>query len=414
MRAREISPSIYWIGVNDRTTDLFEGLWPITQEGVSYNSYLIADEKRAVIDLGPSSKSDQYFSQLDELGGVAGIDYLVINHMEPDHTGLLQAFRRLSPQVEIIGSARTREMLNGFYSLGDRVRVVADGETLCLGRHTLKFFSTPFLHWPETIMTYETEHKILFSCDAFGGYGALRGGIFDDECPDLGFYERESLRYYSNIVANYSPRVLEAIAKLKDVPVGMVAPSHGLIWRHQPEHIIGHYQKWAEYGAGKTEPEITLVYGSMYGHTERLMNSVARGVAEAGVRLEIFDAARTHVSYILPSLWSRKGIIVGAPTYEVKLFPPVAEALAMAVHKRIVSRPVAYFGSHGWSGGGLKDLRQIVEPAKWAIQETLEFIGSPDSRRPQEGRRAGPPVRGVAEKALSRERGSLIFRIVLL
>jgi anaerobic nitric oxide reductase flavorubredoxin len=377
MSAREICPNVFWIGVNDRTTDLFEGLWPITQEGVSYNSYLMLDEKRAVIDLAKSAKSDEYFSQLEELSGLDKIDYLVINHMEPDHTGLLQAFRRLAPQAEILGSARTKEMLSGFYSLSDRVRVVGDGETLCLGRRTLKFFSTPFVHWPETIMTYDVSDKVLFSCDAFGGYGALRGAIFDDECLHLDFYEKEALRYYSNIVANYSPRVLDAIAKLSGLPIHIVAPSHGLVWRRQPERIIGHYKKWAEYGSGKTEPEITLIYGSMYGHTERLMDAVARGVSDAGVRLEIFDAARTHVSYILPSLWSRTGVIVGAPTYEVKLFPPVAEALTRAANKSILGRPAAYFGSYGWSGGGLKDMKRIVEPAKWDIRETFEFIGSP-------------------------------------
>ena len=377
MLAREICPNIFWIGVNDRTTDLFEGLWPIAQEGVSYNSYLIMDEKRAVIDLAKSATSGEYFAQLEEVCALDKIDYLVINHMEPDHTGLLQAFRRLAPQAEILGSARTKEMLGGFYSLSDRVRVVEDGETLSLGRRTLKFYSTPFVHWPETIMTYDVADKVLFSCDAFGGYGALRGAVFDDECRDLGFYEKEALRYYANIVANYSPRVLDAIAKLGGVPIRIVAPSHGLIWRRQPEHIIGHYKRWAEYGSGKTEPEITLIYGSMYGHTERLMNAVAQGVSDAGVRLEIFDAARTHVSYILPSLWSRTGVIVGAPTYEVKLFPPVAATLTTAAHKRILGRPAAYFGSYGWSGGGLKDMRKIVEPAKWDIRETLEFIGSP-------------------------------------
>jgi anaerobic nitric oxide reductase flavorubredoxin len=377
MAPREICPNIYWIGVNDRTTDLFEGLWPITQEGVSYNSFLIADEKRAVIDLAKSGKADEYFSQVEELGELGAIDYLIINHMEPDHTGLLRSFRKLAPRTEILGSARTKEMLNGFYSLSERVRVVEDGETLSLGRRTLKFFSTPFVHWPETIMTYDTTDQILFSCDAFGGYGAFRGGIFDDECRHLDFYEREALRYYANIVANYSPRVLEAIAKLSGVPVRIVAPSHGLIWRRQPEHIIGHYKKWAEYGAGKTEPEITLIYGSMYGHTERLMNAVAKGVSDVGVRLEIFDAARTHVSYILPSLWSRTGVIVAAPTYEVKLFPPVADALTMAVNKRITGRPAAYFGSYGWSKGGLKEMKRIVEPAKWDIQEAFEFRGAP-------------------------------------
>lgn len=402
MPAREICPNIYWIGVNDRTTDLFEGLWPIAQEGVSYNSFLIADEKRAVIDLAPSHKSEEFFSQIEALGGLAGIDYLIVNHMEPDHTGLLQAFRRLAPHVEILGSARTKEMLGGFYSIRDRVRVVGEGDTLNLGRSTLKFFSTPFLHWPETIVTYETENKVLFSCDAFGGYGALRGAIFDDERPDLGFYEREALRYYANIVANYSTRVLEAIVKLSALPIGIVAPSHGLIWRAQPGRIIGHYKKWAEYGLGKTEPEITIVYGSMYGNTERLMNSVARGVADAGLKLEIFDAARTAVSYILPSLWSRRGVIVGAPTYEVKLFPPVADALTMAVNKRITGRPAAYFGSYGWSGGALKDMKRIVEPAKWQVLQTLEVTGSPTHDDLKKGEDLG---RAFAETLKASPRG---------
>ena len=396
MPAREIKPDVFWIGVNDRTTDLFEGLWPIVQEGVSYNSYLVMDEKRAVIDLAKSIKADEYFAQVEEIIDIAKIDYIVLNHMEPDHTGLLRLLRKIAPQAEILGSAKTKDMLAGFFSVTDRVRVVGDGDTLSLGKRTLKFFSTPFVHWPETIMTYETTHRILFSCDGFGGYGALKGGIFDDECRELDFYEKEALRYYANIVANYSGRVLDAIAKLAGVPVDIVAPSHGLIWRREPQRIIQDYKKWAEYAAGKAEPGITLVYGSMYGHTERMMNAVAQGISRAGVALEIFDAARTHASYILPSLWSKAGVVIGAPTYEVRLFPPVAEVLNMAVHKRILNRKAAYFGSYGWSGGALRELKKIIEPAKWDLSESLEFIGRPgaeDLKKGEEfGRRFGELV----------------------
>ncbi len=391
MAAREIRPNVFWIGLNDRTTDLFEGLWPIVQEGVSYNSYLVLDEKRAIIDLAKSVKADEYFARIEEASEIAKIDYVIVNHMEPDHTGLLTLLRKMAPQAEIVGSARTKEMLAGFFGICDRVRVVNDGDILPLGKKTLKFFSTPFVHWPETIMTYETTERILFSCDAFGGYGALRGGIFDDECKDLNFYEREALRYYSNIVANYSGRVLEAINRLADVPIDIIAPSHGLIWRRDPQRIIADYKTWADYATGEAKPEITLIYGSMYGHTERMMNAVAQGISRAGADVEIFDAARTHVSYILPSLWSRKAVMIGAPTYEVRLFPPVADALAMAVHKRITNRKAAFFGSYGWSGGALKEMRKIVEPAKWDIVESLEFIGCPgaeDLRRGEDlGRR---------------------------
>jgi len=389
MPAREIKPDIFWIGVNDRTTDLFEGLWPIVQEGVSYNSFLVMDEKRAVIDLAKSIKADEYFAQLEEITDIAKIDYIVINHMEPDHTGLLRLLRQIAPQAEILGSAKTKDMLAGFFSLTDRVRVVGDGDTLSLGKRTLKFFSTPFVHWPETIMTYETTQRILFSCDAFGGYGALKGGIFDDECGELDFYEKEALRYYANIVANYSSRVLEAIAKLAGVPVDIVAPSHGLIWRREPQRIIQDYKKWAEYASGKAEPGITLVYGSMYGHTERMMNAVAQGISRAGVALEIFDAARTHASYILTSLWSKSGVVIGAPTYEVRLFPPVAEVLNTAVHKRILNRKAAFFGSYGWSGGALRELKKIIEPAKWDLRESLEFIGRPGAEDLKKGEEFG-------------------------
>jgi flavorubredoxin len=295
----------------------------------------------------------------------------------------------MAPRAEILGSAKTKDMLAGFFSVTDRVRVVGDGDTLHLGKRTLKFISTPFVHWPETIMTYETTERILFSCDAFGGYGALRGGIFDDECKEIGFYEKEALRYYANIVANYSARVLDAIAKLDGVPVDIVAPSHGLIWRREPQRIIRNYKKWADYASGKIEPGITLVYGSMYGHTERMMNAVAQGISRAGVALDIFDAARSHPSYILPSLWSKSGVMIGAPTYEVRLFPPVAEVLNMALHKRILNRKAAYFGSYGWSGGALRDLKKIIEPAKWDLRESLEFIGRPGPEDLKKGEEFG-------------------------
>lgn len=389
MSAIEIKPGIYWIGVNDRTTDLFEGIWPITKEGVSYNSYFIDDEKKAIIDLIKSFKGDEYLDQVDELVDISQLDYIILNHMEPDHSGLIKTLRRIAPRVTILGSAKTKEMLESFFSIKENVRVVNDGETLSLGKSTLKFFSTPFLHWPETIMTYEASHRILFPCDAFGGYGALRGAIFDDECKDFDFYQKESLRYYVNIVANFSQRVLTAIEKLAGIPVDIIAPSHGLIWRKNPSLIVNLYKKWAEYASRKSEPGITLIYGSMYGHTEQMMNAVARGISRTAVPLEIFDAARTHSSYILPSLWTKRAVVVGAPTYEVRLFPPVEEVLNMAARKHIKNKKVAYFGSYGWSGGAKKNLEEIIEQLKWELVETLEFIGWPSHEDLKKGEEFG-------------------------
>jgi anaerobic nitric oxide reductase flavorubredoxin len=381
----EIKPDIYWIGVNDRTTDLFEGLWPITQEGVSYNTYLINDEKKAVVDLTKALKTDEFFDQIDQAlrqgsgqaADVTQLDYAVINHIEPDHSGVLRTLRRLAPQVTILGTEKTRAMLESFYGITEGVQVVQDGDTLSLGKHTLRFFSTPFVHWPETMMAYETTEQVLFSCDAFGSYGALRGAIFDDECVDLEFYKREALRYFVNIVALFSGPVLKAIAKLADAPVSIIAPSHGLIWRGNPQLIVDLYRRWAEYATGPTEVGVTMIYGSMYGNTEKMMNAVAQGISRAGVPLTIFDAAHTHVSYILPSLWTQRGVMVGAPTYEGSLFPPVAQALDVVAHKRIRNKIVARFGSYGWSGGAQRHFERIIKPLKWEVADTFEFMGGP-------------------------------------
>lgn len=389
MPAIEIKPGIFWIGVNDRTTDLFEGLWPISNEGVSYNSYLIKDDKNAIIDLTKSFKGDEYLAQIDEVADISEVDYIVINHLEPDHSGLLRTLRRILPRVAILCSTKAKEMLKGFFSIEENVQAVNDGDTLSLGKKTLKFFSTPFLHWPETMTTYETLNRVLFPCDAFGGYGAIRGAIFDDECKYFDFYEKEALRYYVNIVANYSQRVLNAIDKIKDVPVDVIAPSHGLVWRKNASHIVNLYKKWAEYATGMTEPAATLVYGSMYGNTEIMMNAVAQGISEEGIPVEIFDASRTHVSYILPSLWTRRGVVIGASTYEVSLFPPVAEVLNMAAHKHIRNKKAAFFGSYGWSGGALRDVKKIIEPLKWELVDTLEFVGSPSEEELGKGREFG-------------------------
>jgi anaerobic nitric oxide reductase flavorubredoxin len=373
----EITPNVHWIGVNDRTTDLFEGLWPITQEGVSYNAYLINDEKKAIVDLSKALKTDEFLDQINEITDVSQLDYVVVNHMEPDHSGVLCTLRLVAPQAIILGTEKTRAMLESFYGITEGVQVVADGETLSLGQHTLHFVHTPFVHWPETMMTYEASERILFSCDAFGSYGALRGGIFDDECTAPAFYEREALRYYVNIVATFSKPVLKAIDKLADVPVAIIAPSHGLIWRKNPQHIVELYKRWAEYANGPTEVGVTLIYGSMYGNTEKMMNAVAQGISHERVPLTIFDVTHTHVSYILPSLWTQRGVMVGAPTYEGSLFPPMAQALEMAAHKRIRGKKVARFGSYGWSGGAQRHFENIIAPLKWELVDTFEFVGGP-------------------------------------
>lgn len=384
----EIMPDIFWIGVNDRTTDLFEGVWPI-KEGVSYNSYLIRDEKTVLVDLVKGNQLEEFLGKVEELIDPSELDYVIINHMEPDHSGILKAIRRCAPNVQIVGTKRMIPMVEAFYGITKDIVEVGDGSTLNLGKRTLEFFRTPFVHWPETMMTFERSNGILFSCDGFGGFGALRGAIFDDEVPDLEYYRDEALRYYANIVAKFSQSVLGAIKKLSDLPIKVIAPSHGVIWRDHPEDIIQLYQKWASYAKGPREKAVTLVYGSMYGNTESVMNFVARGISREKVPVEICDAARIHSSYILAYLWKNEGVLIGAPTYEVELFPPVAHVLDMARRKSIFGRKAGYFGSFGWGGGAKREFDKFAEALKWETIGEFVFQGGATRQEQQQAEEFG-------------------------
>ena len=366
-----------WVGVNDRTTDLFEGLWPIDGVGISYNSYVIRDQKNVLIDLSRAFKTDDFFDQISRIVDLHKLDYVVVNHMEPDHTGVLKTLRMISKDIQIICTPKAVPMLKAYYGITDDIKVVADGEKLNIGSRELQFFHVPFVHWPETMVTYDPSTQVLFSCDAFGGYGALKGSLFDEDCSDMEYYEKESLRYYANIVSKFSTPVLNAIKKLGGLQIKTIAPSHGLVWKKNPGHIIALYKKWAEYGTNGGEEGVTLLYGTMYGNTEAMMNVVAEGIAAGGIHPEIYDVARTHLTYLLPAMWKNKGIVVGAPTYEVTLFPYMEQVLEKAVLKGIKNKKTAYFGSYGWSKGALKKMQNMTAELDWKMIEAFEFGGAP-------------------------------------
>ncbi len=389
MKPIEIRPLIYWVGVNDRHTELFEGLWSIRNEGVSYNSYLINDQKKVIIDLCSKMTTDELFDQIGEFFNPSEIDYVVMNHLEPDHSGSIKMLLQVAPNVTILGSAKMKEMLASFYGITENVQVVADGEEISLGNLTLKFFSTPFVHWPETMMTYEVKNKILFSCDGFGGYGALNGCIYDDPNVPVAWYEEHALRYYVNIVASFSKPTKSAIAKLSGVPVEIVAPSHGLVWRNHPERIIELYDKWARLAGEPGEAAVTLLFASMYGNSEKMMEVVAQGIMDEGVSIKVFNVSRSTISEILPSLWTRHGVMIGAPTYEGKLFPDMMNVLNMAQHKHIINKLAAGFGSNAWGGGGQRELIGKVEELKWQHFGSIEFKGVPKAADLLDGRKFG-------------------------
>lgn len=388
MQPIEIKPGIFFVGVNDEKTELFEGMWPIRQEGISYNSYLIRDEKNVLVDLCKDNTGEEYFSELRKVIDPARIDTLVINHMEPDHTGAIERLRQLNPLVVILCSEKARAMLTSFYGISDPVQAVSEGDTLRLGKHTLQFYATPNVHWPETMMTYETSQKVLFSCDGFGGYGRLDGGIFDDDCGKREWYEQEAMRYFANIVVSFSKPVLMAIAKLAKVEINMVAPSHGLVWRKDTMRIVRLYEQWSNYRE-KAEAGVTLLTGSMYGNTDKMAVAVEKGLRESRVPYQRFEVCSDHVSYILPSLMARQGVMVGAPTYEGRLYPAMSQVLEMAGIKHLGARKTAYFGSYGWGGGGLRALTEKLEGLKWELAESLDFPGRPTAELLKRGKELG-------------------------
>ncbi len=369
-----IKDKIHWIGVNDRETTLFENYWPL-EHGVAYNSYLINDEKVAILDTVKFNKTNEYLEKIKEIIGDKPVDYLIVNHMEPDHSSSMTALVSAYPNIKIVGNKKTFPFIEGFYGITENFLEIADGEELDLGYHKLKFYLTPMVHWPETMMTYCQTSKVLFSMDAFGGFGSLDGGVFDDEIH-YEDYEDETRRYYSNIVAKYSPMVQRALKKLEDVEINVVAPTHGPIWRSKPERIIDLYDKWSRFEA---EEGVVIVYGSMYGNTAKMADYLARIIAENGIKeVKVYDASKTHVSYILSDIWRYKSVVIGSCAYNTKVFSSVETILAKLSNSGLKERYLSIFGNKSWSGGGVSGIEKFAEEIKWErIGESIEATFSP-------------------------------------
>ena len=372
-----IVKDVYWVGVNDRLTPLFEAIWPIPR-GISYNSYLILDEKVALIDAVKDQSACGYLKRLKHLLGPGRqIDDLIVNHLEPDHSGTVPLLKDAFPAMQVVGNRKTAEFVKDLYGIQD-VRLVQDGEEVDLGRHKLRFLLTPMVHWPETMMTFEAADGILFSGDAFGGFGTLEGGVFDDEV-DIHYFEDEILRYFSNIIGKYSPMVQKAIQKVGSLDIKVVASAHGPIWRSQPRNIINYYDRWSRQ---ETEPGVVVAFGSMYGATARMAEAVERGIADGGVKtIRAHDVSKSHASYIIRDAWRYKGLILGSPTYDTGVFPPMETLLRSLSGKRLSNRVAGIFGNYGWSGGAVKGLRDFVEQNKLELVEPVveaKFTATPE------------------------------------
>jgi flavorubredoxin len=382
--AQQIANNVYWTGVNDYTSDLFEGIWPIP-DGVSINSYVVKGDKIAIVDIVKSSgggSSASLNQQFESLGiKPEDIDYIILNHLEPDHTGFLPMLHKFTPNAEIITSKKGVALVEAFYHISGNVRGVGEGDTLDLGQgKVLHFYDVPNVHWPETMATFEESTGVLFSCDAFGSFGAFKGTIFADEIPeeDKEFFESETLRYYANIVSAFSAFVVKAIKKLEPLldKIKIIAPSHGLIWRN-PKAIIDRYLCYANYANEYGEPEITVIWGSMYSNTEVMLRSILKGIAKEGVKVTIYKVPETHVSNILSTAWKSAGLVIGMPTYEYSVFPPMAYVLDLMKLKRFKHKKVMRFGSFGWVGGAQKGFEERTKNLNWDVNDIVEFQGGP-------------------------------------
>ncbi len=360
MITSKISDKVHYIGLNDRTTHKFEGMWPLPY-GVSYNSYLvIGEDKVAIIDGVEAGHALHHIDHIKDILGDRKPDYLIVNHMEPDHSGGIRMLRTEFPGLTIVGNNQTMGMIKGFYGIEDNTLAIKDGETLTLGENTtLSFHFAPMVHWPETMVTYLPEEKILFSGDAFGCFGALNGAVVDTDM-DTDRYFPEMIRYYSNIVGKYGAFVQKALKKLAGVEIETICTTHGPVWRNRISEVIDLYDRLSRYEP--LDNGVTIVYGSMYGNTEQIAEAAAEALAAGGVKnISVINASVTDLSYIIAEVFTHRGLIVASPTYSDSLFPPVAAVMEAISLRSLKNREVALIGSHTWSQQALKVMTQYLE-----------------------------------------------------
>lgn len=382
MNVTNIAEGTYQLSLNVENI-LFEGLWEMPN-GVSLNSYIIKGEKTAIVDgvCGWDGVPESLFALLEQIDvPLESIEYLIVNHMEPDHSGWIEAFKTINPNFKIACSKKAKDLLDAFYGHTENIICVGDGDTLDLGNgHVLSFTEIPHVHWPDTIATLDTLTGTLFSCDAFGSFGRVTTSNYADMLSEeeLELYENDTIRYYSNIIGAFSMQVKKAVSKCQTLPIKMIAPGHGLIFRN-PDKIMQAYSDYADYQKGPAREEITLIWGSMYGMTEKAVKHVVNILEKEDITVHIHQVPQDSWGTVLTSAWTSTGIILAMPTYEFKMFPPMAALLEEIGKKKVQNRKALRFGSYGWSGGAQRELDEIMTRLNmnWDFLEPVEFLGTP-------------------------------------
>ncbi len=358
-----ITPELIYVGASDRRTALFENIYPIPR-GVSYNSYLLLDEHTALVDTCDASVREQFLENVEAALGERRLDYLIVNHMEPDHAATMMDVLSRHPEATVVATAKAVQMIEQFFGTqAASSQIVKEGDTLSLGRHQLVFTMAPMVHWPEVMMTYDQTDKILFSADAFGTFGALSGNLFADEVNFEGEWLNDARRYYINIVGKYGQPVQTVLKKAAALDIRMICPLHGPVWRSNLEYFIGKHDVWSRY-----EPEdkgVVIIYGSIYGHTEAAALRLGALLSERGIKqIKAYDASRTHVSKLVAECFRSSHIVLASSTYNNGIFTPMESLLLDLKAHSWQKRTVALIENGTWAATSGRLMRAELEQMK--------------------------------------------------
>ncbi|MBU3108901.1 FprA family A-type flavoprotein [Clostridium gasigenes] len=355
---RKVTEDIYWVGGSERHLPLFENIHPIPR-GVSYNSYLLLDEKTVLFDTVDWSICRQFVENIQAVLGGRSLDYMVINHMEPDHAACIEEIILRYPNVEIICTQKASLFMHQFgFHIDGKVIEVKEGNTMSFGKHNVTFIGAPMVHWPEAMVTYDSTDGVLFSADAFGSFGALDGKLFNDEVNFDRDWIEDARRYYTNIVGKYGPHVKSLLKKASSIDIKIICPLHGPVWRNDLGYLLDKYDKWSSY-----EPEekgVMIVYGTMYGNTESAANDLATRLVEKGmINVVIYDVSKTHVSYLISETFKYSHVVLACATYNLKIYPPMLSYIMDMKALNLQKRTCTLIENGSWapqSGGLMREL----------------------------------------------------------
>lgn len=361
---RKVTEDIVWVGASDRRLALFENIFPIPR-GVSYNSYVLLDEKTVLLDTVDASVAGQFFENLEHVLDGRKLDYLIVNHMEPDHCAMIGDLVRRYPEVQVVGNTKTFGMIKQFFGtdFAERAVTVKEGDTLVTGAHTLHFVMAPMVHWPEVMVTYDEKDKVLFAADGFGTFGALNGNIFADEVDFDRDWLDDARRYYTNIVGKYGASVQALLKKASGLEIAVICPLHGPIWRENLGYILEKYQKWSTYEA--EDQAVVILYATMYGNTASAADALAGRLAAKGVKkIAVYDVSNTHVSELISEIFRASHVVFAAPTYNGGIYPVMENLLADMKALAVQNKTVALMENGTWAPTTAKQMREKLAELK--------------------------------------------------